>query len=245
MHIMCGIGNPDIHFEDLSDMSINISNFKKDPSLKARQRCELCGIKVETFKSSNEHSVKHCHILCALKTSFMNPKESSWKANFSIISQEGLPLHKCIDEEKVSANIKDTGFALKEIIEHGASECTRKKYESLLGLKAKKAPRGNNKPKKDLPKGSQESGFFENILKKAMKRVNKAFVTHVNKEALTQRDNDEYAQKVGGKIVLLNKAETPQNMDVEEDRAEETTVTKDIREERIRELYKVHIISIL
>jgi len=240
MHTVCGMGSPHVSYEDLPNMSIDLTFFRKDTNkLRAVKKCELCKSKVETFKCVNEHSIKHCHVHCALRNQHLDPKGSVWRTYFKIEEQEGLLVHESIDDQAITANIEDIAFNLRDVIEE--TGLAKKDYEPLMNVKAKKAPKGYKGKKRISREDLQLTNFVGNHLKKAKKRTEEDFMAGLDKDLLKAREDDDYTQFVGGRIVMIHKLEAPkeaQELEIEEEKAtsEDNLAVK----ETIKQFYKVN-----
>jgi len=229
------MGNPEISFKDLTNMTIDLSTFKKDTQrIRNVKKCDICKVKVETFKSSDRNSVKHCHIHCALQTAYFEPEEAVWKTYFAISNQEGLFVHQTDDDQDILVNLEDIAFNLKGVLDE--TGLSKEDYEPLLNLRPKKAPKIPQGKKKITREDSEISNFLVKMVTNAKKEKETSFLSKIKKEVLENRENDEYAQLVGGKIVMINKEESAQDIERDEEMLESF-----VQKEIIKELYKVKI----
>jgi len=147
-------------------------------------------------------------------------------------------VHESIDDQAITANIEDIAFNLRDVIEE--TGFAKKDYEPLMNFKPKKAPKGYKGKKRLSREDVQLTNFVANHLKKAKKRTEEEFLADLDANLLKARENDDYTQFVGGKIVMIHKLEAPKEakeLEIEEEKAktEENLELKQL----IKEFFKV------
>lgn len=138
VHSLCGITNATINYKNVSNMEIDLHDFKKDAQkVPATKKCIECENKVETLPIENQDA-QYCHLHCALMTNVSSENQKShWDVKFSLKNEESFHAYRHFDEKKLVSHIEGIQLKIKDIVQKSAISNETDSHN--LEIKEKKA----------------------------------------------------------------------------------------------------------